>query len=169
MKTIILAIVTLVCYSIVNNVHAQFNLGAGVSYGTDIEKAGLDLRAGYLMGDRFNLRADANIFGNRVSGATDTRWSGYNLNGSYWVRAGERLVIYPMAGLNATTVRTETTTNEPDGVFVSTDRETELGVNLGGGIGYQFNGLMPFAEGKYVTGDFNQGVYTIGLLYLFNQ
>lgn len=93
-----------------------------------------------------------------------------NLNGAYWLRTGEKFIFFPLAGLNVTTVRTETTVTEPDGAaFTRSDTDTEMGLNLGGGVAYQFNGITPFAEGKYVTGDFAQGVFNFGLYYLFNQ
>lgn len=169
-KTILLALVTLVCYSNVNNASAQVNLGVGVSYGSEAEEAGLNIRGGYLAGERLNLRADANFFGNRTAGTATTRWRDVNLNGTYWLRTGERFIFYPLAGLNITTVRTETTVTEPDGAaFTRTGTDTEMGLNLGGGVAYQLNGITPFAEGKYVTGDFAQGVFTFGLYYLFNQ
>lgn len=167
-RTILFALVTLVCYSNLNKATAQLNLGAGISYGTEIERAGLNLRGGYLVGDRLNIRGDGNFFRTRTTGSTRTRWQGVNLNASYWLRTGERFIVYPLAGLNVTTLETRTNIEEPvRGTVV--EAETEMGLNLGGGIAYQMNCITPFAEGKYVTGDFGQGVFNFGLFYLFNQ
>lgn len=41
---------------------------------------------------------------------------------------------------------------------------TEVGVNLGGGVRFPFEDISPFIEGRTVISDFDQAVFTFGFL-----
>lgn len=146
---------------------AQFNAGAGIAYGTEIESAGFHFRAGYLISDRINLTGDVYFFFNRQETDLEREWRELNINARYRIYASERFFVYPLAGFNLSTITTRF--DQANGAPPVIVRESAPGINAGGGLGFRVNSLTPFLETKYIFGDHQQGVFTLGVLYIIGR
>ncbi len=139
------------------NLSAQTSLGGGVSYGSEIDEPGINIRGGAMLGDNFRISGDLNYFFPGDDGFYDVDVWGLNFNGAFILPSNEGLYVYPLAGLNITTIKSELGDFE--------DTRTEMGLNLGGGLGVNLGAVTPFIEGKYVISDYDQAVVSVGLLF----
>lgn len=145
-------------------VSAQISAGGGLSFGSEIETVGLNLRGGYVIENQFNVGMDFNFFAPKKSGPAKVGWVGVNVNAAYWFQATDELTLYPLVGLNISSIRA--TANYLGAT--SSNRQTEIGLNLGGGVMYKIDNIAPFIEGKYVVSEFDQAVFSLGVLFLIN-
>lgn len=136
--------------------NAQLTLGGGLAYGSEIDEAGFNLRAGALLTPNVHLGADFNYFFPGNDGISDIDVYGLNANLSFRLNVGEVLYLYPLVGVNYTSIRGRV------GDLEST--QSEVGANVGGGAGINLGPISPFAEYKYVISDYEQSVLNIGIL-----
>lgn len=144
---------------------AQLNFGGGLCYGTDIERMGLNLRGGFLINEKLNVGADLNFFFPETDGAAKASFYEINLNGYYWLEASDNILFYPLAGLNISFF--SFSFDSPVGNISESD--SEIGFNVGGGLGFKINNLTPFVEGKYIISEWDQVVLTFGVLILLDN
>lgn len=140
---------------ITNQATSQLTLGGGFAYGSEIDEPGINLRAGALVTPVVHLGGDFNYFFPGDDGAADIDVYDINLNLSFRLNA-DILYIYPLVGLNYTSVKNR--------LFGIESTNTEVGANLGAGAGINFGPLSPFVEYKYVASEYDQSVFTVGLL-----
>ncbi len=140
------------------NMNAQSgSIGGGLSYGSEIEEPGINLRASGALSSGIMFGADFNYFFPGDDGSFDVDVYGVNGNLSFLIHAGEVVYLYPLVGINYTSVRTE---------FVGfTETRSEVGANVGGGFGFNFGAISPFLEYKYVISNYDQNVLTVGVLF----
>lgn len=169
MKKLVLISFLLTAFAVYS--HAQFSAGGGLSYGTEIEKFGITGKGLYTLNENIDISGALTIFFPEKSTFTNpfgpdteiktTLWE-LNFDGHYNFPASEEFVFYPMAGINITGIRTKV---EADGSSDS-DSDTEFGLNIGAGGVYAFSEkLKGFAEIKYVISDYDQAVFTFGVLF----
>jgi len=172
-KKIRLLVITTFLLLSTSVIRAQINAGGALAYGTEIETLGFNLRGGYLIGEKFNLSAGFNYFLPKVEDFTvgsykATMWE-FNLNGSYWLHLTDDLFVYPLVGLNITSFTYENVYDDGLGNLISEgESDVRPGLNAGGGIGYKMGKAVPFLEGKYVISDYDQAVFSAGVIFLFN-
>ena len=90
-----------------------------------------------------------------------------NFDAHYFVINEEDYKVYPLAGLNLSTIGVKSTVNIP---FVGSigDTHTEVGLNVGGGARFAVaESIWLFGELKYVLSDADQLVISAGGLYHF--
>lgn len=135
---------------------AQLSLGGGVAYGFEAEEIGLNVRGVYAFNETIAAQAGF-IYYLVEDGLTLNE---INLNGNYvFVDTGTGTKVYALAGLNFTTVGIDL------GQFGSAS-STETGINAGAGAKFGLGGAASiFAEAKYVIGDFDGLVATVGVLF----
>ena len=151
--------------SLSTSVKAQIQLGAGLAYGTEVSKLGINLRGTYAINDKF-LAAPGFTFyfkDKSVPGSSVT-FSSIDLDGRYNLfNINDSVDIFPLAGLNIFRGKVKTDTGT-----VFRNEGTKAGLNLGLGIQVEtLSNLNYFGEYKYTVGGINQSVITAGVLYAF--
>lgn len=143
---------------------AQLRLGAGLAYGSDIEKLGVQLRGEYGINDKWEAEADFTYFfpekteflGVDIS----ANFSTINLNAHYLLANKDKFQFYPLAGLNIAIASAS--------VAGESESESEFGINAGAGARYSFSEkLNGYADAKYVLGEADQFVINFGVLFNF--
>lgn len=150
---ILLALIFTLGSSLEAQAQGQSKLGFGFAYGTDVEELGLNVRGDFKIGPiasfapnftYYFIDGPVNLY--TVNG--DFHWNFYTSRGMH---------IYPLVGLNITFFGIE-----------DVDTDSELGLNLGGGIHVPITTNMDlFGEIKTVLGDevVDQAVVSFGLLF----
>lgn len=138
--------------------HAQtYEAGGGLSYGSGINNMGINLRGEILFNEQLSVSSHFNFFFGRDEGMLRHKWWAFNIDGHYYFKVDDLLFLYPLLGFNIGTVK-----EKWNGINFS---DTEIGMNLGGGLKYQFtNTITGFGEIKYVIGNADQFVVTAGVM-----
>ncbi len=140
--------------------NAQFELGGGLVFGTDVEELGITVDGNYYFDENWSISPNFTIF----FAEDPINFFTINVDGRYNFEVGPSpTIVYPLGGLNLAIVSVE------DTGFGDDDSDTELGINLGGGVNHFFNsnfGIL--GELKFVIGDADQIVLTGGVVYRFN-
>ncbi|SNT07185.1 hypothetical protein SAMN05421640_2259 [Ekhidna lutea] len=139
MKKIIFLSFIIIALSFSTN--AQSRAGVGLAYGSEIENAGIGFNG------EFAASSDINIAPSLIFYFKKNNVSWWEINGNInYIFSENSATIYGIAGLNLTGIKVE-----------GIDTNTELGLNLGIGANFDAGGsAIPFAEAKYVLGDFDQ-------------
>jgi outer membrane protein X len=148
-------------------------VGVNTSYGTEIKNVGFGVKAQYHFTDALRAEVSGDYF---LKKDGLSLWD-INLNFHYLFPLGDKIKIYPLAGVTFTNWKYDYS-GFLDGVeesmkylFDDLDSEnaTRFGANLGGGIQYDItNNFIINAEAKYqLISDLDQAVFTIGLAYKF--
>ena len=143
-------------------------VGLNVSYGTEIKNIGVGIKGQYFITDAIRTEASFDYF---LKKDGLSMWD-VNLNAHYLFPIGDKMKIYPLAGLSYTNWKYSL---DLDGweVLVDDDDTSDsvgkFGVNLGGGFQYDLTESMIFnAEVKYqLINTFDQVVFSVGLAYKF--
>jgi opacity protein-like surface antigen len=165
-KLTLLAIVTI---AFTFNSFAQISAGGGISYGTEIETIGFNLRGQYSITESIDVVGGFTFFiPNKTSqsipffGTIETKstlWT-FDIDGHYNFSINDKFGFYPLGGLNISGASVDI-----DGTKAS---DTEVGLNIGAGATYNINDkLAAFTEIKYTIGNMDQAVIGIGVLYAF--
>ncbi len=163
MKKIIL--ISLITFSIGFGHHTfaqntQINLGGGFSYGSEIEKPGINLRADFRFPKGWVIAPDFNFFFTKNNNNSKITWTTFNIDGHYLIGLSQQVNFYPLAGFNYTTVNTKVRdtkyTNHKGGLNIGMGLDAKLASRLKG-----------FVEVKYVVSNesTDQAVVMFGLLY----
>ena len=172
-NTIFLALIVTFSFSEIDaQIREKLNFGVGLDFGSEVNKSGLDVRAGYFIIRQINLVADINYFfvdeGARY--IKSTYWNEYNLNALYYLDYNFRdklLAVYGLAGFNLSTLGTEF---EEHPTFGNTEiSDNRIGLNIGGGVDFNISkNLKPFIEVKYLLIDeIDQVEIAFGMKYVF--
>lgn len=160
MKNIFL-ICSLIAFSQIT--YAQLSVGGSLAFGSEIENIGISAKGNYLITDTWEGSAGFTFFLPKGSSAANlTLWT-VNFDGHYLKNLNDKFSIYPLAGLNISTFSLDIDLG-PFGNDKA--RNTEIGLNLGGGVLVNISEKMNgFAEAKYVLSDFDQLVLNVGVLF----
>jgi outer membrane protein X len=159
MKRILLTLTFVAVVSLASQ--AQTRLGAGFGWGSEIEELGIGINGEFFVKDNISINPGF-IFFLVDDGPFDKQnfWT-FNANGNFYFHDSESVSVYGIGGLNLSTYSYEFGDNE--------DSNTELGINLGIGSNFDVGGsVMPYAELKYVLGDFDQLVLFFGAKFNLN-
>lgn len=135
---------------------AQWNVGGGLSFGTEIESIGLNLR-----GQRNFIENIDGAFGlTYYLGANGLNQWALNADGHYHLTKKEKFEIYGLGGLNFSRISYDTNT------FFGGVSNSKIGINVGAGAQLSVSdSLLGFGEIKYVLSSFDQLVLTAGVLF----
>lgn len=154
MRTILVLLAFLAATCVTNELKAQFSLGGGIAYGTEIKELGIQARGIYTINEQWRGGAD---FVYWLVGDGVTSWE-LNANGHY-VFTEDDFLAYGLAGLNLASVSVDL------GPFGSAS-ETEIGLNLGVGGQLKFSdAISGIAEIKYTIGGYDQLGLSAGVLF----
>lgn len=141
------------------NIQAQ-EYGGGISYGTEVEKVALNLKANFEVNTNLIISTSANFFMPEKNETGDTTLctalTTVNFDGSYRFFLSEKFALYPIIGINYS--RMGTIVNGE-----AMEAKNYYGANLGGAIKYK----NLFCETKYVTSNKGQIVVTLGYVFIF--
>ena len=161
---------------IINSVSAQsftdkISFGGGLSYGTEIEKLGINFKGIYEITEKIHGSLNFTYFFTKKEniGTAEWKWSLWELNfdGHYVFTSSDKFSAYGLAGINITHWGTKWEGDTYGGYYHDFDNsDTDIGLNIGGGALYNFTGsLSGFGELKYVVSNYDQFVFTFGVLY----
>jgi len=156
---------------------AQIKIGAKLGYGSEIESLGLGAKGTYDINDQFRGSAElmyffgnttetsvpATLFSQALDSKTTVSQFNINTDVHYLFSVNNSAFLpYALGGLNFSVVRTSMET----GQLNSDSSDTFIGLNLGAGGTYQLNDQLDlFSELKYIINDFDQLVFSVGILY----
>ena len=172
MKKILFVLAITSVFSGLKGVHAQsvdgaVRIGAQVGYGTDIESFGIGARGDYAISPSILLAPDFMYYFGRSDFGFETNWFDINLNGNYLIEINNPdLVPYALAGLNVAV--TSLKCNEILGTLCNETDNTEIGLNLGGGMDYSVGTFILFSELRVVIGGASQVVIATGIKFPLN-
>lgn len=158
---------------------SQFNrLGGGLAFSSGVDynygstgNPGILLKAYYKINNRFYLSPDLTVFNRFNKGDAYYSLNSYmfhfNIDGQYGIIKDNQLVVFCLAGLNATTIISRYKLLENVGQnTIDNASAIKPGLNIGAGvkmyINKSFDGVL---TGKYIAGEFSQMVISIGVVY----
>ena len=174
MKKILLLAFGLILISSVSaqSFKEKIAFGGGLSYGTEIENIGINIRGLYEVTEEIHGLMNITFFFPKKEnfGVFEYKWYLWklNLDGHYNFKFGDKFSAYGLAGLNIASWRSkwEGDYGYLGGYYEDSTSETKIGFNIGAGAAYNFtDALSGFGEIKYVISDFDQAVFTFGVLY----
>ncbi len=135
----------------------DLTLGAGLSYGTSVGHLGnseigvtLQMYYGITEEVRAGVQYTYYFIGESGLGASE-----FNLNGHYFIRNRDDLIIYGLGGVNLSRI------NADSDVWGNVS-SSNIGLNAGIGLEYDFGNFSVFAEPKFTLGGWNQLMTTVG-------
>ncbi len=134
---------------------APWRVGVGLGWGSEIEELGFGVNAEFFLNDKISLNPGF-IFFLVDDGPFDNQnfWT-MNINANYYFAQEGSVDFYGLGGLNLSTYSWKSNGEK--------DSNTELGINLGIGANFDVGGtVQPYAEMKYVLGDYDQLVLFFG-------
>ncbi len=141
----------------------NFLIGGGLVYGTDVDKGGIDIRGDIRVTPKWAIVPNFNFFFPNNGVNYKSSFTGINIDAHYIHGLSSEAHVYPLFGLNFSRAAVKYKPTD------TTNSNTELGLNLGGGLEYFFSSKVAgLFELKYVLGDYDQGVLTFGVLYAIN-
>jgi hypothetical protein len=142
----------------------KLQIGAGVGFGTKIDRPGIQIGAVYHFSDYWAGEADIfYFFPHKYTLAKNTFWA-LNVNAHYLFLSRNTNTVYALAGLNIATLGLDVP-EAPQYVHIrsSSASATKAGLNLGAGgsIGIGFGSI--FGEAKYIFSRYDQFVISLGV------
>ena len=117
----------------------------------------------YFFGNTTETSVPATLFTPALDSKTTVSQFNINTDVHYLFSVNNSSFLpYALGGLNFSVVRTSMET----GQLNSDSSDTFIGLNLGAGGTYQLNDQLDlFSELKYIINDFDQLVFSVGILY----
>lgn len=148
----------------------DFNLGAAIGYGFDLEEPSLGLNTNYAVADNFRVAGDYIYFfiGDvRFNEASiETTAFELNLNLHYLMLNRENFNIYALTGLNYVYISMSASMPGSQNSVSA----TEAGINIGSGLELNISPTIRlFSEAKYAFGDASQFILNGGLRFRINR
>ena len=154
---------------------AQIKLGGKVAYGSEIESIGIGAKGVYELNDQWDLSGElVYFFGDDESrGGFEVERSLFTINADAHYNFDinvDQLGVYALGGLNIAFWEVTTSTPSIPSLGVPGGESevdgSEVGLNLGGGAIYELQeNISLFSELKFVVGDFDQVVFSAGVLF----
>lgn len=161
MRKVLLSTAVLVLFVFAANAQ-DLDLKGGFGYAMQSEKLGLNIGAKYGITSEIDAEAGFTFFVPETGtvGGVDYRYGlwMFDVNGHYNFGINSDFYAYPLLGFNVTGTRDKRGNNKSS--------NTELGLNIGGGAVYEItSALGAFVELKYITGQYDQGMFGFGIYY----
>jgi len=169
--------ITVILLFITIGISAQFKLGGKLAYGTKIESLGIGAKAIYPINDKLTASGELNYFfrntasspfmGSSIDIETSTNLVTLNTDLHYNLLASS-FDFYALGGLNFSIVSTKSSSSV-NSLSSTPFNQTFIGLNVGIGGSIPINrDLDLFSELKYIASDFNQLLFSAGVLYSIN-
>jgi hypothetical protein len=145
-----------------SSVNAQFKVGGGLAYGTDINNIGISVNTGYNFTENWAAAADFTYFFKNDM----VTYSALDFDANYVFDIG----IYPLAGINLTFVGVDIPEMDLGdyGTFGGSASSTEFGFNIGAGYNIDLGETLVLSpEMRYTIGGAGYFRMGIKLMYLF--
>ncbi|MCH7400799.1 porin family protein [Belliella kenyensis] len=162
-KTILLFTLTLMGY--VGTLHAQDTkrIGGQLIYGSNIESLGIGAIAELPVAAKMVISPSFSFYFPKDQGFF--KQSAWELNGNlnYLFVEEEKLTFYGLGGLNYTSINVS---SNMAGVGNFSSSAGRIGLNIGAGANFEIGmSFLPFAEIKYILGDFDRLVIGAGVKF----
>ena len=144
--------------------------GSGVGFGSLDNDLGVRVDGYYAFTPVIRAGGDFTFYFPKSEGDVDATVWELNFNGQYVFLDDDGLIVYALGGLNITGLSIDTPSVTVGGqTFGGSSSETEIGLNLGGGLEYNLDFADLFAELKLggLGGDADQFVLGAGLRFSF--
>ncbi len=144
--------------ALTNQAQAQ-EVGGSLIFGSEIENLGIRADGAYDINEQFRGAADITFFFPKSIGTnTDWTWWAINVNGHYKFPVEGDVGLYGLAGLNFATIRVKSEFTNPinNQTSTNTSSNSEVGLNIGGGVEYPMDFGNLFGELKYTVSDLDQ-------------
>ncbi len=141
---------------------AQLWFGGGLVFGAEIENIGLQANGHLVVNEENKLRigADITYFFTDKASVDDfelkTSVFTINVNGHYMLVNSDLIILYAIGGLNFAFVSVEASGPASQFLDLVDTNDTEIGLNIGGGLEYTVPFGRVYGELKYVLGGFDQ-------------
>ena len=168
MKKLILGIPLSLMLFFSTNLSAQLAVGGGLTITTDsgFDRAGVAVRGVYSFNDNWRAGASFNFpfpesysnsfFGEEVK----VRYFDFSADANYVFAFKDDFSFYGLAGINYFSVSVKSNGGKSSA--------SSTGLELGGGAEWAFSdNLKAFGETKYVIGDADRFILSVGVLYSF--
>lgn len=147
----------------ISKLNAQFRVGGGLVYGTEIENIGINANGEYKFNDQWAVAPGLTYFLPKDIGGLDYTWFEFNANARYYFDATS-VEPYVLGGLNFASLSID----YPDFYGYGNTSGTEVGLNLGGGVNFDIgSNVSPYGELRYVIGEADQLVIGGGVRFAF--
>ena len=125
----------------------------------DIDEIGLGGIGEFRIADKVTLSPQLILYFPEDRGGYDVNYFEINVNANYYFYNTDIFEFYGLGGLNLTRAHWD----DDNG---NDDSDTELGLNLGGGINFEIGkSFVPFSELRFTIGDYDQFVISAGLKF----
>lgn len=145
-------------------------IGLNLSYGSEVESAGIGVKFNYGLTDQIRLSPSFNYF---LENDGLSAWE-VNADAHYLFNVAPGITVYPLAGLTFTHWKFDLADAlgiEGIGSVLgdTSSSDSKLGINIGGGIDYKLTDQLSLGlELKYgIVNDFDQFVPSVHLMYAF--
>ncbi|MGS2763047.1 outer membrane beta-barrel protein [Sinomicrobium sp. M5D2P9] len=140
-------------------------IGGKLIYGSEIENIGIGATAEIPVLDKLVIAPDIGFYFPKNEQGIKTNVFEVNGNVNYYFVEAKTIGFYGLGGLNYTHVKVKI-----DNDFASgSGSNGEVGLNLGAGANFHIGQrFLPFAEIKYVLGDYDQLVIAAGIKFNLN-
>ena len=139
----------------------DIKLGAGLSYGFDIEEIGIQANGYYTLDEKMRVGADFNYFLTGGNDAVDlTAWE-FNGNFHYIFSRENEMVLYGLGSLGFHYSKAEVSLLGN----TSSSTSSDIGFGIGGGIEYDLGNLLLFGEPRLFLSGFEQLAITVGIRF----
>lgn len=163
-KQITLLFAVLLSFAIAPTATAQFSLGAGLAYGTDIEEPGIQIGGTYQLNEDMRLGTDIiywlvgsdSFFGESIS----FTFVEVNANFNYIFYNNNDLILY---GIGTLGIHYASSSFEFEEFASESYSDAELGFGLGAGLEYDLGGAKLYAEPRFFLSGFDQLALAAGL------
>ena len=155
MKTLLNTSIALFLLLFATEIRAQFSLGPGLAFGTDVDEIGIQVRGINSFTDQWRGSADVIYY---LDGLKDFSIWEINLNAHYVFADANKFNAYALAGFNVLLFSAS--------FLGESSTSTEAGLNLGtGGQYFISDKVSGLVELKYTISDLNQLVIGLGLQF----
>ena len=161
MKKLFIVIIAILLVASFQETKAQFTVGAGLGYATDISSLGISANVSYEIDDTWSATGSYTHFLEKDY----IKWSAIDFNANYSLSEIENIgSLYGIGGINITTIKWDA----PGFIeaFGGSSSSSNFGVNLGAGLKVDLSEKMILApEMTYTIG--NTGYLRIGAKLMF--
>jgi len=165
--TAILAVILMLPLNVsAQKVAGDSEIGFGLAYGFDIGadgEMGMNFNIYHSLTDGIQIGADFIYYLLNDPQFQDPRFMELNGNVKYHLVNQEVLRMYVLGGLHYASYRY----NRPVTGVDSEESKNEFGLNTGGGVEFDLEGIILFAEPRLTLGGFDQYSITIGGRFIF--
>ena len=162
MKKLFVVVIALLLVGSFQETKAQFSVGAGLGYATDISSLGISANVGYEIDDTWAATGSYTHFLEKDY----IKWSAIDFNANYNLNEIENFgKLYAIGGINITTIKWDAPGFTE--LLGGSASDSNFGLNIGAGLKVDLSEKMILApEMTYTIG--NTGYLRIGAKLMFN-